>query len=148
MKRALNPATVPTSPFYAQGIEVTGVSRTVFVSGQVGIDPEGRTAEGIAGQARQAVANLNAVLAEAGLAPDAIAKLTIYLTDPEHIGPFAEAAGPTLPADPPATPLLIVQARRARTTQADTSWVKGPLGRSARHWSRSSAWPSASRSRA
>ncbi|MDQ3307812.1 MAG: RidA family protein [Actinomycetota bacterium] len=110
MKRALNPATVPTSPFYAQGIEVTGVSRTVFVSGQVGIDPEGRTAEGIAGQARQAVANLNAVLAEAGLAPDAIAKLPIYLTDPEHIGPFAEAAGPTLPADPPATTLLIVQA--------------------------------------
>lgn len=113
MKRALNPATVPTSPFYAQGIEVTGVSRTVFVSGQVGIDPEGRTAEGIAGQARQAVANLNAVLAEAGLAPDAIAKLTIYLTDPEHIGPFAEAAGPTLPADPPATTLLIVPALAA-----------------------------------
>ena len=52
MKRALNPASVPASPYYAQGIEVTGASRTVFVSGQVGIDAAGATAEGIAGQAQ------------------------------------------------------------------------------------------------
>lgn len=108
MKRSLNPATVPASPYYAQGIEVTGATRTVFVSGQVGIDANGTTAEGIAGQAQQAVANLNAVLAEAGLEPDSIVKLTIYLTDPENVGPFIAAAGPTLPADPPATTMLLV----------------------------------------
>jgi enamine deaminase RidA (YjgF/YER057c/UK114 family) len=110
MRTALNPATVPASPYYAQGIEVAGASRLVFVSGQVGIDAEGRPLDGIAEQARQAVTNLNAVLAEAGLAPDAIAKLSIYLTDPEHVGPFMAAAGPHLPADPPATTLLVVQA--------------------------------------
>jgi enamine deaminase RidA (YjgF/YER057c/UK114 family) len=113
MRAALNPATVPASPYYAQGIEVTGASQLVFVSGQVGIDPAGQTLDGITEQARQAVANLNSVLAEAGLAPDAIAKLTIYLTDPEHVGPFMAAAGPTLPAQPPATTLLIVQALAA-----------------------------------
>jgi enamine deaminase RidA (YjgF/YER057c/UK114 family) len=108
MKRALNPATVPASPYYAQGIEVTGATRTVFVSGQVGVDAQGATVEGIAGQAQQAVANLNAVLAEAGLEPDSIVKLTIYLTDPENVGPFIMAAGPTLPPDPPATTMLLV----------------------------------------
>jgi len=108
MKRALNPATVPASPYYAQGIEVTGSTRTVFVSGQVGVDAQGATVEGIAGQAKQAVANLNAVLAEAGLEPDSIVKLTIYLTDPANVGPFIEAAGPTLPPDPPATTMLLV----------------------------------------
>lgn len=113
MKRSLNPATVPASPYYAQGVEVTGASRTIFISGQVGIDSPGRTVEGIAGQATQAVANLNAVLAEAGLTPDAIAKMTIYLTDAENVGPFMAAAGPTLPSDPPATTLLIVQALAA-----------------------------------
>jgi len=110
MRRALNPAAVPASPYYAQGIEITGATRTVYVSGQVGVDAEGRTVEGIAGQARQAVANLNAVLAEAGLPPDAIAKMTIYLTDPEHVGPFMATAGPNLPVEPPATTLLIVHA--------------------------------------
>ena len=89
MRRALNPATVPDSPYYAQEIEVIDASQLVFVSGQVGIDPAGRTVDGIAGQARQAVANLNAVLA-----PDAIAKLTINLTDAEHVEQFMAAAGP------------------------------------------------------
>ena len=100
MKRALNPATVPASPYYAQGIEVTGSTRTVFVSGQVGVDAQGATVEGIAGQAQQAVANLNAVLAEAGLEPDSIVKLTIYLTDPANVGPVHRGRG----ADPAARP--------------------------------------------
>ncbi|WP_154796148.1 RidA family protein [Occultella kanbiaonis] len=109
MLRALNPASVPVSPFYAQGIEVTGPQKLVFVSGQVGVDAQGRTAEGIAAQAAQAVANLGAVLAEAGLGPESITKITIYLTDPANVEPFMAAAGPTLPPDPPATTLLIVQ---------------------------------------
>ena len=113
MKRALNPASVPASPNYAQGIEVTGASRTVFVSGQVGIDPEGRTIEGIAGQSSQALANINAVLAEAGLSADNIVKMTIFLTDAENVGPFIAAAGPGLPVDPPAATLLIVAALAA-----------------------------------
>ena len=113
MRTALNPATVPASPYYAQGTRVADASQLIFVSGQVGVDPDGKTLDGIAAQAEQAVANLNAVLAEAGLSPDAIAKLTIYLTDPAHVGPFMAAAGPTLPAEPPATTLLIVQALAA-----------------------------------
>ena len=105
---ALNPATVPASPFYSQGIEIREAGRLVFVSGQVGMTAEGKILEGIEAQAAQAVANLNAVLDEAGLSPADLAKLTIYLTDPADVEPFMGAAGASLPQPPPATTLLIV----------------------------------------
>jgi enamine deaminase RidA (YjgF/YER057c/UK114 family) len=66
--------------------------------------------DGVGAQAVLAVANVHAVLAEAGLAPDAIVKVTIFLTDPAHVGPFMEAAASSLPVDPPATTMLVVQA--------------------------------------
>jgi 2-iminobutanoate/2-iminopropanoate deaminase len=105
---ALNPRTVPASPFYSQGIGVPGAGRLVFVSGQVGMPSDGELLEGIEAQAAQAVSNLNAVLDEAGLTSAALAKLTIYLTDPADIEPFIGAVAGTLPAPPPATTLLIV----------------------------------------
>jgi 2-iminobutanoate/2-iminopropanoate deaminase len=38
-----------------------------------------------------------------------IAKLTIYLTDPSHIGEFMTGAAGQMPAEPPAATLLIVK---------------------------------------
>ncbi len=108
MKRSLNPEAVPHSPFYAQGVEVTSPQRTVFVSGQVGTDTDGTPLEGIEAQARRAVSNLGAVLSEAGMTPEHLVKMTIYLTDADHVGAFMAAAGDTLPAEPPATTLLVV----------------------------------------
>ena len=105
---ALNPATVPTSPFYSQGIESRDASRLVFVSGQVGMTTDGTVLEGIEAQAAQSVANLNAVLGEAGLTPADLVKLTIYLTDGADVEPFMGAVGGTLPDPPPATTMLIV----------------------------------------
>ena len=110
MKRALNPASAPTSlPYYSQGAEVTDAARLVFVSGQVGVTVDGSVLEGIEAQARQAFENLNAVVAEAGLTPEDIVKLTIYLTDPEHLGAFMGAAAASLTDEPPATTMLFVQ---------------------------------------
>src|SRR6185312_832212 len=79
---ALNPVTLPASPFYSHGIQVRDAEHLVFVSGQVGMSAEGEILEGVGPQAVQAVANLNAVIGEAGLTPAHITKLTIYLTDP------------------------------------------------------------------
>ncbi len=105
---ALNPATVPSSPFYSQAIEVRDAGRLVFVSGQVGMTPEGTVQEGIEAQAVQAVANLDAVLGEAGLTPADLVKLTIYLTDAADVEPFVGAVAGTLTDPPPATTMLIV----------------------------------------
>jgi 2-iminobutanoate/2-iminopropanoate deaminase len=106
---ALNPATVPTSPFYSQGIEIRDAGRLVFVSGQVGMTTDGKVLEGIEAQAAQAVTNLNAVLDEAGLTPADLVKLMIYLTDPADVEPFMGAVGGSLPDPPPATTMLIVR---------------------------------------
>jgi 2-iminobutanoate/2-iminopropanoate deaminase len=108
MIRAVNPSTVPASPYYSQGAEVDGSARLLFVSGQVGVDAQGAVREGVEEQSRQAVANLGAVLAEAGMSVDDLAKMTIYLTDPADVGAFMAAAGGALPTPPPATTLLLV----------------------------------------
>ncbi len=109
MNRTLNPASVPTSlPYYSQGVEVSDASRLVMVSGQVGVTVDGSVCEGIEAQARQAFENLNAVVAEAGLTPADIVKLTIYLTDPDNLGPFMGAAAAALTGEPPATTMLFV----------------------------------------
>jgi len=103
---ALNPATVPGSPFYSQGMRTA--DGLVFISGQVGMTADGQVPDGVQAQAAQAVANLDAVLREAGLSTEDLVKVTIYLTDPADVEPFMGAVGGTLPDPPPATTLLLV----------------------------------------
>ena len=64
---------------YAQAVAVDG---WVFCSGQLGLDPAGGPlAPDAAGQARQALANLRAVLAAAGCALEDVVKTTVYVTN-------------------------------------------------------------------
>jgi enamine deaminase RidA (YjgF/YER057c/UK114 family) len=109
MHQAINPPGFPPNPAYSQGMLTTG-SRTLYVSGQVGIGPDGKPGDGIAAQAQAAIANMGAVLATAGMAPTDIVKLTIYLTDESLIPGFIEAASGALTQPPPATTLLVVKA--------------------------------------
>jgi enamine deaminase RidA (YjgF/YER057c/UK114 family) len=65
---------------YSNGIAARGT--LVFISGQVGWDAQCRFAsDDFAAQARQALANVVAVLAEAGGKPEHIARMTWYVTD-------------------------------------------------------------------
>jgi enamine deaminase RidA (YjgF/YER057c/UK114 family) len=61
---------------------VSGEGTVIFVSGQIGWDEHNRfTANDIAGQVRQALRNIVAILAEAGARPEHVARLTWYVTD-------------------------------------------------------------------
>ena len=91
-KRQLQPAGVPQT-FYPQGLEVTGAQKLVFVSGQIGTDDDGSWPDGVQAQARQVIARVSAVLAEARLGLADVVKLTIYLTDPTDYEPFLAVAG-------------------------------------------------------
>ncbi len=51
----------------------------LFLSGQLGVRPDGTTPEGIAAQADQAFANIVALLAAHGRAPEDIIKLTTFI---------------------------------------------------------------------
>ena len=65
---------------YANGVKARG--EMVFVAGMIGWDAEGRFhSHRLADQARQALANVVAVLAEAGARPEHIVRLTWYVTD-------------------------------------------------------------------
>jgi len=76
----LQPANWARPKGYANGVAAKG--RMVFVSGMVGWDADGvfRT-DDFAGQARQALANIVAVLAEGGARPEHIVRMTWYVTD-------------------------------------------------------------------
>lgn len=65
---------------YSQAIEANG---TVYVSGQLGIDPStGSFAEGGAvEQARQSLTNISNILKEAGLSMKNVVKVTVLLAD-------------------------------------------------------------------
>lgn len=86
--------------------------RTVYISGQVGVAPDGTTLEGLEAQAKQAFANLAGCLKAAGAKPRDVAKITIYIVGytPEKRAPLLEARTALWPKDPPASTLIGVQA--------------------------------------
>ena len=80
MKRPLLPAGWPKPRGYANGVAAHGTQ--IFVAGQIGWDEEGQfRSDAFADQARQALANIVAVLKEAGARPEHIVRMTWYVTD-------------------------------------------------------------------
>lgn len=53
----------------------------VFVSGQLGMDPNGNLPAGFEEQARNVINNLCAILEEAGSSPAKVLKTTVFLSD-------------------------------------------------------------------
>jgi enamine deaminase RidA (YjgF/YER057c/UK114 family) len=75
---------------YANGIAASG--RMVFVSGMIGWDADGVFhTDDFAGQVRQALANIVAVLAEGGAKPEHIVRMTWYVLDKkEYVAAYPE----------------------------------------------------------
>ena len=79
-RQLLQPAHWARPKGYANGVAVRG--RQVFVAGMIGWDGQGQFhTDDLAGQVRQALANVVAVLAEAGAKPEHIVRMTWYVTD-------------------------------------------------------------------
>ena len=80
MHQALLPAGWRRPKGYANGVVARG--RTVYVAGMVGWDAEEKfRSDDLAGQARQALANIVAVLEAGGAKPQHIVRMTWYLGD-------------------------------------------------------------------
>jgi enamine deaminase RidA (YjgF/YER057c/UK114 family) len=80
MRQILQPAGWARPRGYSNGIVARG--RQVYIAGQIGWDSQGvfRTTS-LAGQLKQVLQNIVAVLAEAGGRPEHIVRLTWYITD-------------------------------------------------------------------
>ena len=74
---------------YSQGVKAGG---TLYVSGQLPIDPAtgAFAAEDIAGQTRQSLTNIGAILAQAGYGYEDVVKVTVLLADIADFGPMNE----------------------------------------------------------
>jgi 2-iminobutanoate/2-iminopropanoate deaminase len=103
---------------YSQGqvVRLHGGNRMVFTSGQIALDPASGqiVAGGIAEQTERALANLDAVLAGAGLGFADVVKTTVFLID---MGDFAEMNR--------VYERMFVGAPPARTTVAVAALPKG-----------------------
>ena len=88
-----------------------GVGDLVFLSGQIALDAAGNVAGATAAeQARQALDNLVALLAAAGLTTDAVVKTTIFLTDMTDFGAVNEVYAGYFAAPFPARSTVAVAA--------------------------------------
>lgn len=77
---------------YSQAILTDG---WLYTAGQIGLDPETGefVGEGVEEQARRALSNLEAVLAEAGLGFGDVVKTTVFLADMDDYGAVNEIYG-------------------------------------------------------
>lgn len=102
----LNGAMVPLVP-------ATRVGDLIFCSGALGMDADFKLVPGgIGPQTRQAIANLEAVLALAGATLADVAKTTVWLTDladfAEFNAAYAQSFGAELPARSTVTSALAI----------------------------------------
>jgi enamine deaminase RidA (YjgF/YER057c/UK114 family) len=88
--QVLLPPGWPRPRGYANGVAASG--RTVFVAGMIGWDEQGQFhTDDFAGQVRQALLNVVAVLQAGGARPEHIVRMTWYVTDKrEYIAAYPE----------------------------------------------------------
>ena len=82
---AHNPSTVWQVPdtfraIYSHATEIVTPGRVLFISGQFGVAPDGKLPAEFAAQCEQAMDNVEALLAAAGMAAANIIRLTYYVT--------------------------------------------------------------------
>ena len=91
--RFANPPTMPAPRGYTQVVETTGPGRTIYLSGQLGMTPDGAFS-GAPGdfraQAAQCFENLKAGLAAVGGGFEHVVKITNFFVDMAHLPAFFE----------------------------------------------------------
>lgn len=92
---------------YSQAID-TGT--LVYASGQIPLNPEtGEIPEGITAQTRQSLANVCAILEEAGLTVGNVVKTTVFLRNMEDFGAMNEVYGQVFTQPYPARSAVAVR---------------------------------------
>ena len=109
-RTAVNPVSWSVALGFNQGELVSGHTRTLYCSGQTSVDDDGepRHAGDMAAQLARSLANLEAVLAAAGMTLGNLVRLDVYATDVDlllrHYGVLASRLGASGAA--PATTML------------------------------------------
>lgn len=110
--RHINPDTIAKPTGYTH-VVVAEARKTVYLSGQIGVSPDGTLQEGLRAQTVQVFENIKAALASVGATFDNVVKMTTLIVNykPEDRLIIREVRALYLnPAQPPASTLLGVQA--------------------------------------
>jgi 2-iminobutanoate/2-iminopropanoate deaminase len=111
MLSRITPADIhPPAANYSHATGVPPNARWLYLSGQVGIAPDGRIPEDTAAQAQICFANIEAILREAGMAPDDLVRLTTYLIDPRDRADYMAVRDRFVRSPPPASTLVVISA--------------------------------------
>ncbi len=110
-KRHLSPPGLcPPFGRYHHLVEVEAAQRLLFLSGQLGLAPDGTVPEAVEAQAELAFGAIDALLAEAGLGRDAVVRLNVFLTDAACREGYMAVRDRWVAEPPPASTLVIVKA--------------------------------------
>lgn len=102
------PVAEPYHGIYASSVEAPGNSSTLYVSGQVGVSPDGFLDSGFSGQCRQAFENLFAILRTGGLSPRDLVKMSFFLTRPSDMDELVQIRRELVGGVRPAVTTLFV----------------------------------------
>jgi len=91
MKMLSPPAIAPPFAAYAHGVEVPAGKRLVVTSGQLALAADGTVPEGAEAQARLCLANCAAILAEAGMGPQDVIRISTFVTGRDHMAGYIRA---------------------------------------------------------
>jgi 2-iminobutanoate/2-iminopropanoate deaminase len=107
-RRDINAADAPPpAGQYIQAVEVTGASRTLYLSGQVGIAADGSIPADAGAQSALAWRNLHAQLRAAGMEIENLVKITTIVCNPADIASVRAGRASVLGAHQPASTLII-----------------------------------------
>lgn len=110
-----NPTSIapPHKNIYSHAIEVQADTRTLYLSGALGIAKDGTTPDSIEQQAEIVMENMAAVLASAGMGFADLVKINAYVLKAEHIPTFAGVRARHLKGLRPAMTTVVVTALAA-----------------------------------
>lgn len=98
----------PPFSAYSHGVAAPENARWLYVSGQVGVAPDGSLADGEAYQHEQAWRNVLAIVESADMGPADIVRVNAYVTSQEGVAVFRTVRDRMLAGAAPASTLLIV----------------------------------------
>jgi 2-iminobutanoate/2-iminopropanoate deaminase len=111
MLTRITPADIhPPAANYSHATAVPPNARWLYLSGQVGVAPDGTIPGDAAAQAEICFANIRAILREAGMAPADLVRLTTYLIDPRDRADYMAVRDRFVGSPPPASTLVAVAA--------------------------------------
>lgn len=108
LERATPTAIHPPAANYSYLTVVPPGARLAFLSGQLGIRPDGSIPEGAGEQAEAAFDNALAALAAAGMTAADIVRINAFVTDRAHLAPYMAARDRVVASPPPSSTLMIV----------------------------------------